>query len=293
MIVKENAYAKINLYLDVLGRRDDGFHDILSVMHSVSLCDMLTLSCIESDRTEIIISTDDPEIPTDRSNIVYSAVEAYLNYFKINAKVDIHIEKRIPVGAGLGGGSSDAAATLRALNKVFHKGDIDQLYDLAAELGSDVPFCIWGGLCVCVGRGEMLTPVSMCDETSYVISIGKERVSTPKAYAALDRLYNDFKERKSDKAVANNEMIINLLSDREKSIPVYNIFEQVIRFDEIDKIKEIMTKNGAEYTLMSGSGPSVFGKFNDSLRAEVACESLNKAGFSAYLCHSVYPEVVI
>ena len=101
MIVKENAYAKINLYLDVLGRRDDGFHDILSVMHSVSLCDTLTLSCTESDRTEIIISTGDPELPTDRSNIVYSAVEAYFNYFKINAKVDIHIEKKFLSERGL------------------------------------------------------------------------------------------------------------------------------------------------------------------------------------------------
>lgn len=293
MTVKENAYAKINLYLDVLGRRDDGFHDILSVMHSVSLCDTLTLSCTESDKTEIIITTNDHDIPTDRSNIVYSAVETYFNYFKINAKVDIYLEKRIPVGAGLGGGSSDAAATLRALNKVFHKADLDQLYDLASGLGSDVPFCISGGLCVCVGRGEMLTPVSTCDETNFVIAIGKERVSTPKAYAALDRLYNDFKERMSDTTVANNEMIINLLCDREKNIPVYNIFEQVITFKEIDRIKEIMIKNGAEYTLMSGSGPSVFGKFTDSVRAEAACEALNKAGFPAYPCHSVYPEVVI
>lgn len=293
MTVYEKAYAKINLYLDVLGRRDDGFHDILSLMHSVSLCDALTLSCTESDSTEITITTNDPELPTDRSNIVYSAVETYLNYFGINAKVNIYLEKRIPVGAGLGGGSSDAAATLRALNRVYHKADIDQLYDMAAELGSDVPFCISGGLCVCVSRGEMFTPVSICDEACFVISIGKERISTPKAYAALDRMYDDFKVGMSDEAVANNEKIINLLNGREKNIPVYNIFEQVIRLDEIDTIKEIMTKSGAEFVLMSGSGPSVFGKFSNSFAAETACESLNKAGFSAYSCHSVYPEVLI
>ena len=293
MTVKENAYAKINLYLDVLRRRDDGFHDILSLMHSVSLCDTLTLSCTESERTEILITTNDRELPTDRSNIVYSAVETYLNYFRINAKVDIHLEKKIPVGAGLGGGSSDAAAALRALNRVYHKADIDQLYDLAADLGSDVPFCISGGLCVCVGRGEMFTPVSICDESCFVISIGNERVSTPKAYAALDLLYDDFKVRMSNETVANNEKIINLLNERGKNIPVYNIFEQVVRLDEIDVIKEIMTKSGAEYVLMSGSGPSVFGKFSDPFAAETACESLKKAGFFAYSCHSVYPEVVI
>lgn len=292
MTVKENAYAKINLYLDVLRRRDDGFHDILSVMHSISLCDTVTLSSAESDKIEITITTNDPQLPTDHGNIIYSAAEAYLNYFKIRARVDIHIEKKIPVGAGLGGGSSDAAATLRALNRIFGKADVDQLYDLAAELGSDVPFCVLGGLCVCIGRGEMFTTVPVRDKMYFVVSIGKERVSTPKAYAALDRLHNDFKERMSDMA-ANNETIINLIEDREKSIPAFNIFEQVIRFDEIDKIKETMAKNGAEYSLMSGSGPSVFGKFANSTDAEVACEALEKEGFFAYACHSVYPEVDI
>lgn len=293
MTVIEKAYAKINLYLDVTGCRDDGFHDILSIMHSVDLCDIVTLSCVESDKTEIVITTNDPSLPTDERNIVFRAVSEYLSYFNIKARVDIHLDKKIPIGAGLGGGSSDASATLRALNKVYRKADLDQLLELATGLGSDVPFCLVGGLSVCVGRGEMFTSLPKREPMTFVIAIGESRVSTPKAYAALDKLYNNFTVGLSRETFAYNQRIIDMLSGGDFDVPSYNIFEQVINFEEINTIKEIMTKSRAEYTLMSGSGPAVVGCFANLKEAEEARQALASNDFTAFTCRSVYPEVEI
>ena len=293
MTLTEKAFAKINLYLDVLGRRDDGFHDILSVMHSVSLADTLTVSVEASDATEITIMTDDLSLPVDDSNIVYRAVRAYLSYFNITAKVKVSIDKIIPIGAGLGGGSSDAAATLRAMNRAFGKADTDQLVDLASELGSDVPFCLFGGMSVCVGRGEMFDQLSISEKMYFVIAIGESRISTPKAYAALDELYDNFKATRNPDVHKNAQRVTDMLEDDTLDIPNFNIFEDVVKIDDIAKIKEIMMKNGAEYTLMSGSGPSVFGRFAEATYAENTCEALISSGYTAFVCHSIYPEVNI
>ena len=293
MTITEKAYAKINLYLDVLGKRSDGFHDILSVMHSVDLHDTLTLSFVESEKTEIKITTNIKDLPVGEDNLVYRAVNKYLSYFSIIAKVEIYLEKNIPIGAGLGGGSSDAAATLRALNRIVKMADIEQLIEFASELGSDVPFCVVGGICVCQSKGEMFVPITGADNMIFVVAIGDSRVSTPKAYAALDDLYNNFTVAMSEKDLNNHQKIIDRLNNVSSEIPRYNIFEQVVSFDEISKIKEIMTKNGAEYALMSGSGPSVFGKFSDYASAEETCSLLQKNGYTAFTCTSVYPEVMI
>ena len=290
MAVCEKAYAKINLYLDVTGRRDDGFHDILSVMHSVSLADTINVDADYSDATHIVLTTNSPELSVDSSNLIYKAAEKYLRYFDINANVAIHLEKNIPIGAGLGGGSSDAAATIRALNRVFRKADTDQLIELASELGSDVPFCVLGGMSVCVGRGEVFTQLSTSEKMNFVIAIGDTRISTPKAYAALDELYDNFKSARDPKVHKNIQRIIGMLESDTLDIPYYNIFEDVTKIDEIAKIKETMRKNKAEYTLMSGSGPSVFGKFANNDDAKRACDALKINGFSAFVCHSVYPE---
>ena len=280
MVAYEKAYAKINLFLDVTSRRADGFHDILSVMHTVSLCDDIELSAEIDDKISINISCDDPSLPTDEGNIVYTAVLKFLSFYNIYAKVNIRITKRIPIGAGLGGGSADAAATLRALSRVFEKRDYAALREMASELGSDVPFCLRGGICLCTGRGEKLEPIDSADVSSYVIAIGSSRVSTPKAYAALDDKYDNFLPQRDKKPLLN-----------ANNPTPYNIFEEVTNFDEIAKIKEIMQKSGAEYTLMSGSGPSVFGRFENDEKAEGACLALREACFTAFSCISVYPEV--
>lgn len=289
MTVKEKAYAKINLFLDVTERRDDGFHNIVSIMHSVSLCDDLTVSAETSDKTEIFLKSNHSELPLDESNLVYRAAKAYLSEFNLNARIIVDIDKRIPIGAGLGGGSSDAAATLRALNNIFGIATYDQLCIIAERLGSDVPFCLVGGFCLCMGKGERISRLYFPRMMQFVIAIGDGRVSTPKAYAALDEMFGDFKNGTHD-SERHCALIVDLLLGRPEEIPIYNVFEQVVRFDEIDKIKEIMIKNGAECTLMSGSGPSVFCICPDAAIADIICSDLKKQGFDAYVCRSVYNE---
>lgn len=273
MTVTEQAYAKINLFLDVLGRRDDGFHEIYSIMHSVSLSDNLIVTAELSTETNITIETETDELRKDKSNLVYQAVEKYLSYYNIHAKVAVRLEKHIPIGAGLGGGSSDAAATLRALNKIFNLATESELVKISSEIGSDVPFCIAGGLAECTGRGEIIKPLLDIDKMNFVIAIGSQRVSTPKAFAVLDEKYHNFD--------------LSLYSPAEYSGKPYNIFESVIINYEIIEIKEIMKKNGAEYTLMSGSGPSVFGVYADMDSAERAKQKLIENGFSAFTANSV------
>jgi len=189
--VLEKANAKINLFLDVTSRREDGFHDIKSVMQSVSLCDYIKLNAELSEVIEISITTNLSDLPLDENNLVYKSAAKYLKHFDITAKIDIDLEKHIPVGAGLGGGSSDAAATLRALNKIFGLATQTELLSMAAELGSDVPFCLVGGTAICTGRGERMEKIQG-NNYNLVISIGNERVSTPKAYSMLDIKYSNF-----------------------------------------------------------------------------------------------------
>ena len=172
MTVFEKAYAKINLFLDVTGRRNDGYHDIVTVMHSISLCDNIKLTTIPSDERRITIISNDSSLPVDSSNLVYKSAEKYMSNFNIKDSVEIWLEKRIPVGAGLGGGSSDAAAPLRALNRIYRCATKDQLLQMAAELGSDVPFCIDGGCATCTGRGENVRKFD-CDFKHYFRNYSK------------------------------------------------------------------------------------------------------------------------
>ncbi len=274
MTVTENAYAKINLFLDVTGRREDGFHNIRTLMHSVSLCDYITLTATPSDNRSITINSSEPTLKTDESNLIYKSAMKYMSYFDINASVEVELEKHIPIGAGLGGGSSDAAATLRAMNRIFGLATKEQLYEMAAQLGSDVPFCIDGGCAICTGRGEEVTPYDGHNSYPYlVIAIGESRVSTPKAYELLDKKYGDFAEYNAEKNTPDMARM-----------PIYNIFETVIDFDEIDEIKKIMTQNGAESTLMSGSGPSVFGIFPGWYYVTCARKSLEERGYLTFRC---------
>ena len=271
MTVLEKANAKINLFLDVTSRREDGFHDIKSVMQSVSLCDYIRLSAEVSEKTMISITTNHSDLPLDENNLVYKSAAKYLKHFGIRAKIDVDLEKHIPVGAGLGGGSSDAAATLRALNKIFGHATETELLSMAADLGSDVPFCLVGGTAICTGRGEKMERIQG-NNYHLVISIGNMRVSTPKAYAMLDDKYNNFSS-------SSYTPKIDVTS-------FYNIFESVTDIDEIGRIKEIMIKNGAEQVLMSGSGPSVFGIFENENVATEARNRLVDVGFVAFVATS-------
>ena len=271
-MITEFANAKINLFLDVVGVREDGFHNIKSVMHSISLCDKLTIEAFLSDKTEIEIAHNSLELSNDKDNLIYKSALKYLAEYGFDARVKITLEKNIPIGAGLGGGSADAAATLRGLNRIFGFADNDALIKLSCKIGSDVPFCLIGGTAMCEGRGEILTPLNIDFNRHFVVAIGDSRVSTPKAYRDLDERFNyNFANR------SNNEPDFETL---------YNVFEEVITIPEIDEIKKNMTKNGAEQTLMSGSGPSVFGIFKNEETARLAVDALQKLGFKAYYAAS-------
>ena len=271
----EKAYAKINLYLDVISRRDDGFHNLKTVMHTVSLCDYIELSADEAENTVVILNCNSSSVPTDEKNLACRAAVEYLNKAGISASVKINLEKNIPVAAGLAGGSSDAAATLRAMNRIFGKLSNDELLDIAAGLGSDVPYCLVGGTAICEGRGEILTQIEEVEAKNFVIAIGKERVSTPWAYSRLDDIYSDF-----DGSVKRDIKSIDSL---------FNIFETAVmpELPEVEIIKSRLLKYGASGALMSGSGPSVFGIFDNTEEASAAANALARDGYLAFAVRSV------
>ena len=290
--VKEYAYAKVNLYLDVLSKRDDGFHDIKTVMHTVSLSDEITVSVKPSARSEIKLTlAGNQRIPQDSRNLAYRAAELFISATLINAEVNIRLVKNIPVAAGLAGGSADAAAVLRALNRVFKKPLTDKrLLSLAAELGSDVPFCLLGGTALCFGRGERIERLDDRLSLHMVIAVADEYVSTPQAYASLDEKYCDFTAERTDAPESYFTLLMDSLTrgslgDSE----LYNIFENAV-FNTCfgaETLKKKMLELGARQALMSGSGPSVFGIFENPALAERAKKAIEESGFRAFLAHSV------
>ncbi len=281
--VTETAYAKINLFLDVTERRTDGFHNIRSIMHSVSLSDSLTLTAELSDETHVSLTVDCAELSADRDNLVYRAIEAYLSRAGIRAVVTAHLTKRIPIGAGLGGGSSDAASALRAMNTVFGVLTDEELLELAAGIGSDVPYCLVGGTALCEGRGELITSMSAPDKMYFVIAIGDDRTFTPTAYSELDALYHSF-----DGSIATRgEEYYRRFTDSGHVLDaLYNVFEEVAP-PSAAELKSRLLSLGAVSALMSGSGPSVFGIFQNASSAQKASDQLSAEGFSAFFAVSI------
>lgn len=282
-MITEKAYAKINLFLNVTARRPDGYHDIESVMHSVDFHDTVSIDVKKSDKAKITVKTSSHEICDEKSNIVYIAAEKYAKKYSITDEITISLEKSIPIGAGLGGGSSDAAATLRALNKMYRKSDLTELLNLSASVGSDVPFCLIGGTALCRGRGEIIEPIDTNKKLYFALAIGEERISTPKAFYALDEKYTVYPNK--------SDMCRNMTLALEKGDVIsdftYNIFDEITNISSIDKIKEIMKKSGAECTMMSGSGPSVFGIYSTKSEAVRAVEKLLACGFVSAYAESV------
>ncbi len=287
---RESAYAKINLYLDVTGRRDDGFHDIVTVMHSVSLADDITVTVNSfGTRSVKLILDGNRRLPTDSKNLAVSAAELFLSRAGIDADVTVKLSKRIPVAAGLAGGSTDAAAVLRAMNKLFRRPFADRaLISLAECLGSDVPYCLIGGTALCEGRGERMTRLADNLRLFTVVAVAREHVSTPAAYARLDALYSNFT---LDRARTDNLGKIIAATDTGTlaADKLYNIFEDAVLpiCPGASELKERMTSLDATHALMSGSGPSVFGIFDSRASAKAAEAELLRLGFSAFYAESV------
>ena len=294
IVVKEKGYAKINLFLDVLNKREDGFHDIKTVMHSVSLCDDITVminnkSSLNSLKMYV---EGNKRLPRDGRNLAYSAARLFLDTAGITADITIKLKKRIPVVAGLAGGSTDAAAVLRALNRLYKRPFSDRgLCDLAEKLGSDVPFCLLGGTALCEGRGERLSVLTAKTRLNLVVAISRgEYVSTPKAYSELDRIYSDFKVDRTDAAQSDYEELCEFLSGGDfPKRGLFNIFEQAVlpSCPGAAELKRRMIELGAIGATMSGSGPGVFGVFADEETARFAAKELSECGARAYFAQSV------
>ena len=291
LAVKERAYAKINLFLDVVGLRDDGFHDIRTVMQSISLFDEISVSKGQGKGGNVRIQlTGNRRLPSDNKNLAIAAARLFLAEAAINDDIEIKLNKTIPVAAGLAGGSADAAATLRALNKLYNKPFADKrLLSLAERLGSDVPFCLVGKTALCEGRGERITRLSSPCAFHVVVAVANERVSTPAAYSELDRMYSSFDgsvKRESEDAFST---LMSALSERQVPSVLYNIFEDAIlpSCDGAANIKKLLLQLGADAALMSGSGPSVFGIFPYKEKAICAKEALLSEGYTAYMAETV------
>lgn len=259
------AYAKINLYLDVLACRDDGFHDLLTVMHAISLHDDILLQYTPAPVREISLRIFGSRLPTDRRNLVFRAAEAFFEATGLFARVYITIRKRLPIAAGMAGGSSDAAATLRGLNEAAgHPLSEDALLALGATLGSDVPFCLAGGTQICRGRGEKMTPIALKEPLHLLVVWGREHVSTPRAFAAMDEYYHRF-DGSVPHGTDPERLFTQLEAGSLAAAPelLYNAFEPVVlpSCPEAAAAKEKLLSLGAYAAFMSGSGPSVFGLF--------------------------------
>ena len=279
--VARPAYAKINLYLDVLSCREDGFHDLLTVMHAISLHDDISVAWYASSETEISLRVYGARLPTDSKNLAYRAADLFLATTGKTGKLHVNIRKNLPIAAGIAGGSSDAAAVLLALNEIAGYPLTDEeLLALGARLGSDVPFCMVGGTQICRGRGEVMQPLACGAPLYIVLANARERVSTPQAFAAMDEHYHRF-----DGSVPHGgqpERLYRAVADGKLAAQascIYNAFEEVIlpSCPKAAALREQLRDLGAYVACMSGSGPSVFGLFENLEQAKRAAEAIGPA----------------
>ncbi len=252
------APAKINLTLDVKGKRDDGYHELETVMHPISLVDRLTLTKADDD---IRIESNCELLPRGKNNLVYQAAKLFFEKTGRRAGVNVFIEKNIPIGAGLAGGSTNAAGTLLGLNNLYQAHlSPEQLWGLACQLGSDVPFCLIKTSALAQGRGEVLSPLPKIDKLNFLLVKPDFHIATPEIFKKLN--LSEIENSPDTKAflIAWQEYdIIRLASE------MVNVLEPVssAQHPEISAIKNMMKSLGALNAIMSGSGPSVFGVFTD------------------------------
>lgn len=280
-----NASAKINIGLWVKEKRQDGYHELSSIMQSISLADTITIK--EVSKTGIHVFCDHPGVPLDNTNLVHRAATVFYNHYNIEPRVAINIEKKIPVAAGLAGGSTDAAAVITGLARIYDKGvPLTDLMKLATSIGSDVPFVMHGGLALAEGRGEKLDfyesprpPVCVV----VVIPLGV-KVSTRWAYENYEPGNNEAKKRAFSgilEAWRRRDL------DRLRKM-VFNDLESVTlhRHPEVLRIKEMLSATGDGVVLMSGSGPSVFGLFHDKRSAMQAVKCFHGEPVHVFIEHT-------
>ena len=271
--IKLNAYGKINLGLDVLGKRDDGYHDLDMIMQSVDLFDKIVIT--KNKTGEITVKSNTSKIPNDESNLAYKAALVLIDEFQIKNGVDIEIEKNIPISGGMAGGSTDCAAVLKGMNKLFKLRLSEQdLMDRGVKLGADVPFCILGKTARAEGIGEVLTPVPNKLKGYIVLAKPPISVSTGFVYGRIDEV--EVKNKPDTEAMikAIKKKDLKGLADT-----ICNVLEEVTIPDYpiVQEIKDKMMANGALNAMMTGSGPTVFGLFDDKKKATEAVDALKES----------------
>lgn len=279
MRITVTAPAKINITLDILGKRADGYHVLKMVMQSVSLSDTVTVW--NEDDGKISVTCNADSVPCDDSNIAARAAREFFSFAGIeNPGIGIKIKKRIPVAAGLAGGSADGAAVLLALNELFSTGfSASELCEPGLKVGADIPFCLLGGTMLAEGTGGILTPLPDLAPCHIVLVKPKQSVSTKEAYTLADTA-EILRHPDTDdvvEAICGGDL-------KAVGAGLCNVFEQVIKLDEIDEIKSVMLGCGALGACMSGSGPSVFGIFDDKGAADDCLNELVYKDMEAYIC---------
>lgn len=267
------AMAKVNLGLDVLRRRENGYHDVKMVMQTVNLYDTLTLSKIDEG---IVITTNTGELPLNEDNLIYKAAKLLLEYVDKKAGVSIHLDKQIPIAAGMAGGSTDAASTLLGINELYNL-DLtkEELAEVGVKIGADVPYCIYGGTYLSEGIGEVLTKLPDAPDCYVVIAKLGIGVSTKYVY---ENLHIETVEKHPDIDGMIDAIKTGSLDGVTEKME--NVLETVTikRYPEIETMKKCLLENGAENALMSGSGPTVFGIFKEEKIAKQALSKLQKTG---------------
>ena len=273
--IQLNAYAKINLGLDVIGKRPDGYHEVRMIMQTIGLHDKLSINTIHNPN--IKMKTNLPFLPVNDKNIVYKAVSLIKEKYQIKEGIYINLKKRIPVSAGLAGGSTDAAAALIGMNKLFDLDlSLEDLMDIGVTLGADVPYCLIGGTALSEGIGEKLTSLPPFPDSNILVVKPNINVSTKKIYGNFDlsKVENH----------PNIDGIIAGIKDsnlQEATNHFANVLETVTvkMHPKINIIKETMLNQGALTSLMSGSGPTVFGIFDDNKKAQDAFYHFKTSNF--------------
>jgi len=252
-LIRIKSHAKINLCLYVLGEREDGYHEIFTVMQTVDLCDELSLSRISES---IKIECDDPEVPQNSSNLAHRAAQLVLDEAEVDFGVKIRIKKRIPVGAGLGGGSSNAASVLIGLNRMLNlRFTGEKLHQIAEKIGSDVPFFLYSGQAVARGRGEKIKQIKLPKDYWIILVNPHFKILTPSVYKKIR--IDLTKKVKEIKISFNKAEFFALLKEWSNDLEG----EVVKTFPQIKEIKDRLREAGAIKAQMSGSGPTVFGIF--------------------------------
>ncbi|MBC5630184.1 4-(cytidine 5'-diphospho)-2-C-methyl-D-erythritol kinase [Clostridium sp. NSJ-6] len=280
--MKIRAYAKVNISLDVVGKREDGYHLLRMIMQNIDLYDEII---VEKQSRDITIECNKNYVPTDSRNLAYKAAVAFKERYNISEGLKIKIFKNIPVSAGLAGGSTDAAAVLKLMNKIFEvNAPKEELMELGLKLGADIPYCIQGGTALCEGVGEIITPLKSFKDKIIVLVKPSFGVSTKEVYKNFDM--------EKVKKHPETEALIKAMAEDDLRYVAYNmrnLLENVTlkKHKVLISLKEEMNKYGAINSMMSGSGPTVFAFFDDMLKAQKCFEKMKEKYNEVFLTRTI------